>query len=41
MEAVNKNDAMELVSSAELVDLFSEYYESDKKDMEGVHASVR
>ncbi len=32
--AVNKNDAMELVSSAELVDLFSEYYESDKIDMD-------
>ncbi|DBA77863.1 TPA: hypothetical protein ACH3X1_009217 [Trebouxia sp. C0004] len=32
--AVNKNDAMELVSSAELVDPFSEYYESDKIDMD-------
>ena len=31
---VNKNDAMELVSNAELVDLFAEYYESDLKDQE-------
>ncbi len=34
VQQVNKDDAMELCSTAELVDLFSEHNEAELKDMD-------